>query len=65
MHDPFISRREALSLALAAAGTLVLPKRAAGLVTAAEQTVAGQASPDRGWSSAMHGPSTRSRRSTR
>ena len=41
MHDPFISRREALSLALAAAGTLVLPKRAAGLVTAAEQTVAG------------------------
>ena len=41
MHDRFISRREALSLALAAAGTLVRPMRAAGLVTAAGQSGAG------------------------
>ena len=38
MHDRFISRREALSLALAAAGTLVRPIRAAALVTAAGQS---------------------------
>ena len=41
MPDRFISRREALSLALAAAGTLVRPMRAAGLVTAAGQSGAG------------------------
>ena len=41
MHDRFISRRDVLSLALAAAGTLVRPMRAVGLVTAAGQSVAG------------------------
>jgi sulfite oxidase len=38
MRDPFISRREALTLALAAAGTLVRPARAAALASAAEQS---------------------------
>jgi DMSO/TMAO reductase YedYZ molybdopterin-dependent catalytic subunit len=38
MRDRFISRREALTLALAAAGTLVRPARAAELVSAAGQS---------------------------
>jgi sulfite oxidase len=41
MRDRFISRREALTLALAAAGTLLRPTRAAELVCAAEQSGAG------------------------
>jgi sulfite oxidase len=41
MRDRFISRREALTLALAAAGTLVRPTRAAELVCAAGQSGAG------------------------
>jgi DMSO/TMAO reductase YedYZ molybdopterin-dependent catalytic subunit len=47
MGDRFISRREALTLALAAAGTLVRPIRAAELVAAAGQS---GAAPGRGGS---------------
>jgi DMSO/TMAO reductase YedYZ molybdopterin-dependent catalytic subunit len=47
MGDRFISRREALTLALAAAGTLVRPIRAADLVAAAGQS---GAAPGRGGS---------------
>ena len=41
MGNRFISRREALTLALAAAGTLVRPVRTAGLLVAAEQSAGG------------------------
>ena len=41
MRGQFISRREALTLALAAAGTLVRPARAAERIPAAEQSGAG------------------------